>query len=248
MINLIFFITTKGHFGRKDLYKYTLKNFNSLNEQNSFDKYLSIKIFKDDESQADKIISDFNYKTFKWYNPDPNINEESPYKDYAYYLLTNYLGDIVNTYSQQELLKNEYTFIYEDDSPIIIKENNFKFYLDKAIQKLSEDKDLFSVHFQRVGELNENKEKENISFFTENHDYNFQNQLFRTKDMFDVANIIKSNWSILRNIHTERAVKLAIDAKKSNFKHLSFMPSLAHSIHIGIQQSEEIIKKYQLSI
>ena len=100
-------MTTKGHFGAKDLYKYSLKNFNSFNLQENFDKYLSIKVFKGDEELAQQISKEFNYKTFAWYNPDPNINDESPYKDYGYYLLTNYLADIVNVYSQEELLKND---------------------------------------------------------------------------------------------------------------------------------------------
>ena len=250
-INFIFFMTTKGHHGKKELYKYSLKNFNDFNQQNSFDKYLSIKVFKGDEELAQQVSKEFDYKTFAWYNPDPNINDESPYKDYGYYLLTNYLGDIVNVYSQEELLKNEYTFIYEDDSPIIINKHDFNFYLNKSIEKLEQNKDIFSVHFQRIGFLKSEKgysKTENEDLFIDDHDYNFQNQLFRTKDIFKVVNIIKNNWNELKHIHTERAVKLAINMLNSNFKHISYNPQYAHSIHIGIPNAEEWIKEYNLKI
>lgn len=248
-INFIFFMTTKGHFGRNDLYKYSLNNIKELNINNNFDKYLSIKVFKGDEELAKNISKELNYKTFAWYNPDPNINNESPYKNYTYYLLTNYLGDIVNVYSQNELLKNEYTFIYEDDSPIIINNNNFDHYINESKKKLEEDKNIFSIHFQRIGVLKNDSLYKNINIganFTDPHDYNFQNQLFRTKDMFNVSNIIKMNWDQLKHIHTERAVKLAINRLNSNFKHISFNPKNAHSIHLGTEDAEKWIQSYNL--
>ena len=64
--------------------------------------------------------------------------------------------------------------------------------------------------------------------------------------MFEVADIIKANWEILRNVHTERAVKLAIDARNPKSKHISFNPVDAHSIHIGIENCGIYIKKYNL--
>jgi hypothetical protein len=248
-INLIFFMTTKGHFGRNNLYKYSLKNFNSFNLQDLFDKYLSIKVFKGDEKLGEEISKEINYNTFTWYNPDPKINNDSPYKDYAYYLLTNYLADIVNLYSQENLLNNEYTFIYEDDSPIIINNNNFQYYIEEAKKKLEKNSDIFSVHFQRIGLFKDSIEYNNIdikSNFTEPHDYNFQNQLLRTKDMFKVAQLIKENWQKLQYIHTERAVKLGINLLNQNFKHISFNPKDAHSIHIGTEDADKWISSYNL--
>jgi hypothetical protein len=248
-INLIFFMTTKGHFGKNDLYKYSLKNFNSFNLQNLFDKYLSLKIFKGDEELGEKISSEIGYNTFTWYNPDPKINNESQYKDYTYYLLTNYLSDIVNLYSREELLKNEYTFIYEDDSPIIINNYDFEYYINKAKQKLEENKNIFSIHFQRVGLFKNDLEYSNIdvkSDFTKPHRYNFQNQLFRTKYMFEVANIIKQNWRQLNYQHTEAAVELGINHMNKNFEHISFNPKEAHSIHIGTEDYQKWIESYNL--
>jgi len=250
-INFIFFMTTKGHFSKTDLYKYSLKNISSLNLGGNFDKYLSIKIFKGDEELSKEISKEFNYKTYAWYNPDPNINIESPYKNYPYYLLTNYLVDIINVYSQEELLKNEYTFIYEDDSPIIINNYDFNYYINEAKKQLEKDKNIFSIHFKRIGFFKNDHEYNNIdikSNFTESHDYNFQNQLFRTKDMFDVANIIKTNWEELKHVHTERAVKLGINKLNFNFKHISFNPKDAHSIHIGTSDSKKWIDSYNINI
>lgn len=250
MINFIFFMTTKGHCGRKDLYKFSLKNIDSLSCEKLFDRYLSIKVFKNDQEETEKILKDFKgYKVFPWYNPDPNINDESPYKDYAYYLLTNYLIDIVNLYSQEELLKNKYTFIYEDDSPIIINQNNFNFYINKSIEKLEQDKDIFSVHFKRIGVFKEDEaylKNTNSDLINLAEDYNFQNQLFRTEDMFKTAQAIKNNWEKLKHIHTETAVKLGTKIINPNFKYLEFNPKYAHSIHIGTFDSEKWIESYSL--
>lgn len=247
-LNFLFFMTTKGHFGRKDLYRTTINNFNRLAKIEDFDKFLSIKIFTGDQEEARKIIQEINYTTFPWFNPDKKITDESPYKDYAYYLLGNYLADIANVYSQKVLLNNEYTFLCEDDSPLIINNYNLEYYITKAISELEKDKNLFSVHFQRIGIFKEDSDYKKINInseFTPSHDYNFQNQVFRTKEMFEVANIIKANWEILRNVHTERAVKLAIDARNPKSKHISFNPFNTHSIHIGTQNSNDWINSYR---
>ena len=58
------------------------------------------------------------------------------------------------------------------------------------------------MHFQRIGFLKSEKgysKIENEGLFIDDHDYNFQNQLFRTKDIFKVVNIIKNNWNELKD-------------------------------------------------
>jgi hypothetical protein len=248
-LNLIWFQTTKGHFGRKDLY---LKTFNNLVKHIDLDKFdykvFSLKVFKNDSEESALILENFkgfNYK-FVWENLDPRINDESSYKDYGYYLLTNYLWDISHCYLKlKDSAHSKYCYLVEDDSPEIIYSNNLEFYLSKAIEKLEENPSIFSVHFKREGDILENNTNRSL-FLPDNHDYNFQNQVFRTEDMIKVAEKIKENYRDLSDIHTERAVRTAIYMVNPNYKFISFNPSFVHSIHIGIEQPEKLTEYYKL--
>ena len=130
-INLIFFITTKGHFGRRDLYQYTIKNLRDSINLSFFNcRKLSIKKFLGDDEECNKIIKDLpEFSPAIFYNTDPRINDDSPVKDYGYYLLTNYLHDICNIYSDPKLLNNEYTYIVEDDSPAIVNNYSLEYFI-----------------------------------------------------------------------------------------------------------------------
>lgn len=257
-VNLVWFQTTKGHFGRKDIYKYTLNNLKNHIDLSYFDnKFLSLKIFNDDE--YNKILKDFDgFTHFLWKKDDARINDESSYKDYGYYLLTNYLTDIAACYMEISLHKySKYTLLIEDDSPEILYDNNLQFYIENAISKLESDNSIFSIHMKREGHLesdinylSENYNEDSL-FIKDDHDYNFQNQIFRTDDMLKVATIIMANIANLINIHTERAVRTAIyhygELENKKFKFMSFLPKLCHSIHIGTNNSQEIIDSFNLT-
>ncbi len=245
-INLIFWITTKGHFGRKDLYQYTLKNLRDSIDLDFFkNKKLSIKQFSGDESECLGIINNMpEFEPYVWRNNDKRICDDSSYNDYAYYLLNNYLLDICNVYSDENLLNNEYTYIIEDDSPLILDKYKLEHLIKLAIDKLKSDKNIFSIHFERFFDKKETFNNEILN--NANNDYNFQNQIFRTRDMFDVVKIIKNNYTMLHKIHTERAVKIAINNFNKNSLHLFFPKSWGYSIHIGTDNSQEIINTFSL--
>ena len=250
MIRLLFFLTTKGHHGKFDLYKVTLNRLRQQIDFGGFKKYLSIKVFPGDEARFKQIIKDFeDFEIIRWDSEDQRIKDESPFKDYAYYLLTNYLADITRTYLKIGA-KEEYTFICEDDSPIIEKESTVNDFIPQAIKALQDDWNLFSVHLRRecfpsdpnylAGGYKQG------DTFTEPHDNNFQNQVFRTRDMIKVAQIIAGDYRNLMQVHTERAVQISILRSNPNFKHISWNPNLAHSIHIGVPDYENWIKAFSL--
>jgi hypothetical protein len=258
-INLVWFQTTAGHHGKKDLYKHTLNRLKKdVYNLNFFDRrFLSLKVFNNDDYT--KILGDFSdFTPFLWHKKDLRINDESPYKDYGYYLLSNYLSDIACCYKEikKEGNYSKYTYLVEDDSPEILNNNNLQFYIEKAIEKLESNPDIFSVHMRREGRLASDplylSEKYEVDglFIKQDHDYNFQNQVFRTEDMINVSEIIFKNYSELVFIHTERSVRTAIYKygilENKNFKFISFLPRLVHSVHIGVNDSEEWIASFNL--
>lgn len=250
-MNLLIFQTTKGHFGRFDLYQYTFQNLCDSIEPDFFNqKFLSLKVFKDDLARQYDIMKFFgeSFKYFIWSNEDARITDDSPVKDYGYYLLTNYLADIGRVYQSKQLQSEEFTYLVEDDSPVIIHHKNLKFYLKEAVNFLKEHPNCFSVHFERYGKLTPPSQlysADNIGPYRD--EYNFQNQVFRTTDMAKVSDYILQNYGVLHNIHTETAVKTAINATFPRAKHCYFNIGNAHSIHIGTSDSDRWINSYKLA-
>jgi hypothetical protein len=249
-IQLIWFQTTKGHFGNENIYKYTLDNLKKNIDLNYFDKkFLSLKVFNNDEYQ--EILEDFsNFKYFIWHLEDSRINDESPYKDYAYYLLNNYLADICNFYSSLTEY-SEYSYLIEDDSPEIVIKNSLCDFLENGINFLKNNPNIFSINLMRVGIPSE---KEYLNhpltfkneFSNESHSYNFQNQLFRTEDMIKVVNNIKNKYYKYMNLHTELALETGIRETYPGCSNITYNPRVINSIHIGSSNSHQYIKEYNL--
>lgn len=252
-LDLVFFMTNLGHHGRYDLYKYTLNNLKK-NTHNLFtfsNKFLSIKDFSkgEDTSGIVKHFSEFNVFVNK--NSDHNIQKDAPYNNYGYYLLNNYLADIANCYLRlKDIPHSKYAYLVEDDSPEILLSASFSNFVDQAIKKLESDPNIFSIHLKRenlesAANLNGDINKD---FFidSQNNDYNFQNQIFRIDDMVKVSEIIRDNYNSLSPIHTERAVRTAIYSLNPKFRFVYCNSNFAYSTHIGVSNSEEYIKYFNL--
>lgn len=249
-IDLVWFQTTAGHAGIHDLYKFTLLNLKNNIDLNIFNnRFFSLKIFNNDD--ANDIVNCFpEFKHFLWHKPDARIDNNSPINDYSYYLLTNYLHDIYRVYLNiANLPHSKYIYLIEDDSPEIINSNSLEYFLSKSIERLEADKDLFSVHFRREGELKENRNLSvwnNELYIEDIYEYNFQNQIFRTDEMIKAAMIIKDNYEQLYKIHTETAARLAIQSVNPSYRFGMFNPKYCHSIHTGNIDGYKFIKSYSI--
>lgn len=252
-LDLVFFMTNLGHHGRYDLHKYTLNNLkrNSDNLQSFSNLFLSIKDFSKGES-VNEILKDFyGFNVFINKNNDPNIQKDAPYNNYGYYLLNNYLADIANCYLRlKSFTHSKYIYLVEDDSPEILKNIKFSDFVSRAIEKLESDRNIFSVHLKRehLESANQVYTSELHDFFldSDKNDYNFQNQIFRADDMIKVAEIIASNYNTLSSIHTERAVRTAIHTLNPEFRFVYTHPVYAYSTHIGVKNSDDYIKYFNL--
>ena len=249
-IDLVWFQTTAGHAGIKDFYLHTLSNLRKNIDLSLFNnRFLSLKVFNNDEYQS--ILNNFpEFNSFIWSKSDERINIKSPIDDYSYYLLTNYLHDIYRVYLNiAHLPHSKYIYLIEDDSPEIITQNSLQYFLGQAISRLEEDKDLFSIHFRREGDL---KEYRDLSiwndelYLKDQTEYNFQNQIFRTSEMIKAAALIRDNYAQLYQIHTETATRLAIQSVNKNYRFGMFNPKYCSSIHIGTKDGYLWRKSYNI--
>lgn len=264
-IDLCVFISSKNRYGRYNDYKITIKHlFNICKNKQFKNKFLSLKIFKEDIENANNIINFFSNLGFKIYiiNDDRDITSDDRYNNRQKFI-GGITKDICNFFLNHNDKLSEYVFILEDDSPIIIKKYSLNYFLNKSIQELKNNNDLEGIHFLRLSYNEMPISPENWFFFHKqnildqqeiiktDYWYNFQPRVNRTKDIINICNIIQNKWDeYFQFLHPEDAFDKAYNLYNSNIRYYAFSPFFTYSIHLGadpyyhekIVNSETIIK------
>ena len=133
-IDLCVFISSKDRHSRTEDYKATILSLLKLSENSFKQKFLSIKIFKDDFKNAQNIIEFFTNLDFKItiFEDNSNVGNEDRYLNRNKFI-GGIAHDIYSFFLQNQNQFSKYVFVLEDDSPIIIKKNTFQYYLNKSI-------------------------------------------------------------------------------------------------------------------
>ena len=249
-LNLIFFTSTKGHFGHKDIYKHTLNDLATKIDPKLLDKKVAhIKISPGEEDLAVEMRA-FLYQwgfnevlsTVADWSHNANHGEEYT-KD-----ITKTL-DFLSTYGAAE-----YTLWMEDDYVFQYKNSLFKLKdpFQMAINSLKDDLGNMVVRFNldkpspnAIEKVNccVNRQKENYTQWGPT--VTFQPTIYRTKDLWWAYCIfIKNNWEKLKNVHIELRSGYSLfplTNKKEPF--LEFDYDIARSVHIGVKNYKEILDR-----
>lgn len=122
-MNLCFFTTTKGHFGRKDIYKITIENlFSKIQYHYFFDRIAHIKVSPGEEEVANEMEEYLASKKFhvlktigEWRHNDNSHGYE-------------YNKDIYTMFSNQMVGRDRFSLWLEDDWILNGRDIERKFY------------------------------------------------------------------------------------------------------------------------
>ena len=246
-IDLCVFISSKPRFGRFEDYKATILSLLQMEDGAFKQKFLSLKIFKDDIENANNIIEFFTTLGFEIFIIEDvhNINNEDRYSNRNKFI-GGIAQDICSFFTQNQHKFSKYVFVLEDDSPVIIKKNLFKNYINKSIDILKSDNNIEGIHFLRLS-YNEipctaddwfllHKKQipsQSVEIITD-YWYNFQPRINIASDLIKVCNIIQLNWdNYFKFLHPEDAFDKAYKTYNSQSKSYAFSPRDAYSIHLG---------------
>ena len=156
MINLILFTTTKGHFNNREIYKKTLLDLFTKINKNLFFKFAHIKISPGDEKFADEMQKFLHSLDF---TVDKTVGSSSHNNAINHGI--GYTQDIIKTFYNNKLHKNQYSLWLEDDWIFNVKKNNLEYYITYAINELINNKDLLCFRFNH--EIHEINKENNIN-------------------------------------------------------------------------------------
>lgn len=255
-MNLVVFITTKGHNRvpqelRYSLYKPTMQNLIKQSDgdlSNLFkNKILNLKMFNGDELRAKEYIEYFKNLGFEIIlheNKDQSIDDQTIDSNRMKYMLGNYLNDLRQTYSLLTNFPEEHTFLYEDDCPIIVERSNLKYQLDKSENLLKSNKHIGSVVFARLVSMGRYvtpkfwyhaTKLKNENGVVKNNGFNFQPGVRRTNELVNTANLITQHWNSFIHLEPEEFFGLAFEQANGikNLDHFALPFEDIYSLHLG---------------
>lgn len=238
------FSTTLGHFGNSDIYKYTLKSLDkSIGLKKFRNKSISLKVHNNQEDLFLNMAKDYaEFFMLKEYGKDKlSSNPHESQDSYAPYLINNYNVSISNTFSLLPI-NTKYTLWIEDDCPLFSNPNKISEYLKLGMEFLDKNNNVFSLH------INGPEFPLNSNELFGLGQYGFRPHMFRTEEMFNVAQCFKYNYKNIKNIHPEMTYENIIKHLYPDSTFIQFNAKYLWHIHLGVKNFEEVIETHGLSI
>lgn len=254
-INLIFFTSTKGHFGHKDIYQHTL---NSLKKQIAPErigyKVAHIKVSPDEHHIAYEMMDFLEQWGFdKILTTEANWSHDGNHGE-------EYTKDIQKTLEYLSVNPNteEFTLWMEDDYIFNINKEtkcpqNLDFYFDRAINVLKSNFRLQTVRFNldkpdkdKILQYDDLVYLQKKNYTPYQNTVTFQPTIYRTKDLWwSYCVFLKNNWEKLKHTHIElRSGYSLFPLTDSPMPFAEFNYDIVRSIHIGTKNYKEILKQH----
>ena len=244
-LNLCVFDTSKGHFGRTDIYKTCISNL-----QDKIPLYLFEKLFchiKTDEGE-ELVLEEMAL----WYlNRGFNIKvSKGKFQHFQSSHQSEYCRDMITAF---DIVSNfaPYTLWLESDWCWDDKGGKLIDRFVEAIEYLEKNKNILTVRFPRflneVERLKQLKEKhgldveveKNGGFYNHNDNFSCNPNICRTRDLYLASLILKRNFEQFSR-HSEMGVTNCLKWMSDNKLHYSiFDPNIVSILHYGCETGKE---------
>ncbi len=244
-ISLVFFTSTKGHFGRKTDWKLTLNHWEKQLPLSLFGERIAhIKISEGDQALATEMAIELVARGF---HVIETVGSWSRGLSHG----AAYLGDQVTVSKEARLYRQPYLLFLEDDSLAISSEIPLEDLLLQSCQRVAENHELLTVRLARPhddrGPTAAHPQPDRRFYYSQ--DLNFQPLVMRSLDFYRLCLALEANPEACQNVQCERLWRLILDSfSRSPFRHIVYEPSFAHTAHIGIPQPEHEQLVKQLSL
>lgn len=234
-ITILFFTSTKGHFGRKTDWQITLNHLDKQVPLRFFNLVAHVKTTPGDEALGTEMAISLQARGFKVIQ---TIGQWTRGLSHG----ANYLGDQVTVSKEPLVYKRPYVLFLEDDSLIkstVILEN----LLLQACDMLENDHELLTVRLMRRhddrGPTFVHPEPNPRYFYS--GDVNFQPMILRALDFYRLGMLLEINPEACQQIQCELLWRLILDNfSRSKYKYIVYEPDYAETIHIGVPDADHL--------
>lgn len=241
-ISLVFFTSTKGHHGFKEMYKDTLNHLDKQIPLASFSvKIAHIKITPGEEKEATLMADDMAKRGFKIL---ATVAEWSRGQIHQ----TEYLKDQIFVGKDPSIYTNPHVLFLEDDSPFISHKISLEACLHEMVKKVESSPDILSFRFIRradfAGGVPHLKDEDN--YFWSPY-FDFQPSIIRSRDFHLITKLIEDNFDKVQNIQSEMLWRILFAPfSRSDYKHAVWFPDYGETYHLGVPLYLDVKKELKL--
>jgi hypothetical protein len=240
-LSLLFFTSTKGHFGHKDIYLTTLAD---LNRQIPLDQFATkvahIKVSPGDEKLGAEMMIDLSDMGFK-------VLETVAHWDRGQSHQLGYMADVIKVSKERCIHKNPHVLWLEDDATITPHQVSPEKLLAEMVWMIESHPDILTARLlRRCDHSTSSVLLQQPNYFWSPH-VNFQPLCLRSSHFYLAAKFIEDNWDKVQNVQCEMLWRLVLAPfSRDELKHVVFMPDYAETIHLGVKEYPEL--KAQLNL
>jgi len=242
----VLYTSTKGHFGQKNLYKFTIERLKEkITFYDEFFKLAHIKVSPGEEELAQEM-EDWLYEQ-GWLT----IRSKGEWSHNNTSHAVGYYKDKLKAFSEPLLHRFKYSIFLEDDWVLNIDESRFYLLFNEALRFLNQRPDALCVRINNEAEehnpldLRVNKFLYCQGLFRNQYGptFTFQPTIIRTLEWYQALRLINKNLDQLQYKHCEimsgEAMKNFSDSVTPFYY---FDPKFVSVTHIGEQGMEDKLK------
>lgn len=250
-LQLVMFATTKGHFGRTEIYKDTVNGlFSQISPTIFEEKIVHIKTCAAEEATLNDMKQFFSGRGFEV------IVSHGEWKHFTESHQKEYLKDIIKVFSTPKASRAKYTLWLEDDWLFNVKQQALYDWFILAMNILEANPEIlttrFCHHYNEFERINNLIHKHGIDaqaikvddlFFLNNDLYSFNPHISRTRDLFITSLLAERHLAELT--HSEMGFSQIIkQLSRKKYSLAAFNTDLIQVEHIGVELKKPAIVSY----
>ncbi len=238
------FTSTKGHWGRTDLYKVTLDDYNRQVPLDLFGSRLAhIKVGEQEQALGDEMEANLKARGFDVIKTVADWSRGTAHQH-------GILQDQRTLSSDPRFHAQPYMLLVEDDSIVRSHDLPLADLLGQACRMLAENHELVSVRTLRREDINTSltlvPPVPDKRWFYSPH-YNLQPSVLRTRDFYIGCNLIQANWAQLGHLQCELVWRIVMaQLSRSECRHLVYHPDYCETVHLGVEHNAALIASLNL--
>ena len=238
-LSVLFFTSTKQHFGFKDVYLTTLNDLHRNLPLEFFQvKVAHIKVTPGEEDFGCVMERELVSRGFKVIKTVAAWSRGISHQQ-------AYLEDVRRVSLEPSIYECPHVLWIEDDSTLTVNKTALITALGRMIEFINSSPDHLSARFIRRGDYEGGvpsllTEKDHfISPFTD-----FQPAIWRSRDFYLIAKLIEDCWKTIQNMQCEAVWRMVSDVfSRHPHKHMVWLPDYAESIHLGTPDYPSLKKR-----
>lgn len=247
-ITFMVFMTTKGHYNCRTLYKTTLDYIDAQLPLVQWGARVAhIKITPNEEAIGEIMKADLQARGF-------DVGTAIAPWERGQSHFCAYLQDQIKMSQHPAVSDNPFVYWTDDDYLPICHKDSFPYVLHRMTQLVSSSPDILTSRFLREEDVDALAPDRTIEIEQDKEiawskHVNWQPLIIRSRDYHRACKVIEDNWAAATSMHGEALWREVLaPMSRSPRKHAVWLPSYAQCINIGVPHYADVAKRLNLTI